>query len=125
MADTEFYNSINAAIGAHGKWKFRLRQEVARGTAGALVQEAGDYHNCAFGTWLKGLTAFEKSQPEAVDVIKLHQQFHGCASRVAAESGKGNSDKAVALIDGELSDLSKSLTSAMTRWKLKTMANAA
>lgn len=125
MGDSEFYNRINAAIGAHGKWKFRLRQEVARGTAGALVQEAGDHQNCAFGTWLRSLTPAQKSEPEAVEAARLHQQFHRCASQVATECGKGNSEKASAMIDGEFSEASKTLTGAMTRWKLKTMANAA
>jgi hypothetical protein len=125
MASNEFYDQLNAAIGAHGGWKFRLRQEVARGTAGNIAREAGDYNNCAFGTWLRSLDGVERTKPEAVEVIKLHQAFHNCARKVATECGCGRSDAAKTMLDGELTNLSKQLTSAMTRWKLKKLAEAA
>lgn len=125
MASNEFYDQINAAVGAHGSWKFRLRQEVSRGTAGNIVNEAGDYNNCAFGKWLRSLDVTERNRPEAAEVIKLHQAFHNCARQVATECGCGHSDAAKTLLEGELTNLSKQLTSAMTRWKLKKLAEAA
>lgn len=118
MANEDTYEKINAAIAAHGAWKFKLREQLAKGTAAQIVDQAGDFNNCAFGTWLRSLPAGMKNQPEVAMAIKLHQQFHGCAKKIASESANGRKDAATQLLNGDFNQLSRDLTSAMTQWKI-------
>ncbi len=40
------------AILAHSNWKMHLKQAIDAGESQFTVEQAGNYHNCAFGKWL-------------------------------------------------------------------------
>jgi len=88
------------------------------GTAAQIVDKAGDFNNCAFGTWLRSLPKEVTNQPEVAEAIKLHQKFHGCAKKIATDAAGGHKDAAMQALGGELSQISQQLTSAMTQWKI-------
>jgi len=117
MSTPEIYQKLTDAIGAHGAWKHRLRVAVHMNDRQDLVKDAGDHHNCAFGRWLDGLSPEVRGSQEAQETIRRHAEFHSKASKVAQKIVLGQKDLALALLDAELSEASKVLTSAVSRWK--------
>lgn len=118
MTNREIYDKINAAIAAHGGWKYKLREQIAKGTAAQIVDQAGDFNHCEFGTWVRALGGEMKDKHEVNAALKLHQQFHVCARKIATEAANGRKDAAMQLLNGEFNQLSRELTSAMTQWKI-------
>jgi hypothetical protein len=116
-----YYQKLNDAIGAHGAWKQKLRVAILMDQQENLVEKAGDHQNCAFGAWLRSLPASERARPEAEETIRLHQAFHASATKVARQVVGGHKDVAMTLLEGEMSEASKVLTNAVSRWKFALM----
>ncbi len=119
MTDSVLYTQLTNAIAAHGAWKFKLRMAVNKPGGNDLTQKAGDYHNCDFGRWLGSLSADARAEPEARDTIALHAAFHQSAQRAAQLINQGKTDAALAMLDGEVNDVSKKLNAAVAKWKMK------
>ncbi|MFC3099288.1 CZB domain-containing protein [Altererythrobacter lauratis] len=110
---------INAAIGAHGAWKLRLKTAIASGTGDLDWRIVSKDCECAFGKWLHGHeidAATRASVPYQV-VKRLHQEFHIAAGRVVQAVQNGHRQAAQDLMDGEFIPRSEKLVRALTKWK--------
>jgi hypothetical protein len=113
-------DQINAAIGAHGMWKARLKPAIEKGTSEFSPATIQVDDRCDFGKWLHGAekTAF-KSSPHYTKRVQLHRQFHIVAAKVLSLALNGKRDEALHFLDlqGEFSLASATLTKAMVDWK--------
>lgn len=117
---------IDKAIGAHGAWKVKLRQNID-GTLALVPAEVGVDNRCEFGKWLYSLAATATaSDPHYKEVLELHKAFHKVAATVVTKVQAG--DKAAAEtsigLKGDYTSASAKLTAKMVEWK-KTSAKAA
>jgi hypothetical protein len=111
--------AIDQAVGAHGIWKSRLRTTIARGTSEIPVSTIRADDQCVFGKWLFGqqLSEADRATANYRTVLDLHAKFHETAARVVELALAGNKEEAEALLNGEFTDASFLLTSAMMDWK--------
>jgi hypothetical protein len=109
---------IDKAIGAHGKWKIKLRQSID-GTLTLDPVEVSMDNQCEFGKWLYSFSGAQTSDPHYTEVRALHKAFHKAAGEVVSNVLKG--DKAAALasigLSGEYAAASSKLTVKMMEWK--------
>ncbi|UAB78260.1 CZB domain-containing protein [Erythrobacter sp. SCSIO 43205] len=119
MEANDLIEQIDAAIGAHGSWKVRLRSAIASGSSDANPYAVSCDDQCAFGKWL-----YDDKLPPAVkagipySVIKrLHADFHRTAGRVLREALDGNTQSAQTVFEGEFADKSATLVRALLKWK--------
>ena len=112
---------IDAAIGAHGLWKSRLRAAATTGTSEFSPNQIRDDHRCAFGSWLFGaeIAPEIKRSKHYQACVELHRQFHNSAAEVLALALAGKKREAdAAMGDGSVfKRLSNELTRAMMLWK--------
>lgn len=116
---------IDKAIGAHGKWKVKLRQNID-GTLMLDPSEVGMDNQCDFGKWLYSLSGAQTSDPHYTEVRALHKAFHQAAGEVVSNVLKGDKTTALASIglQGEYASASAKLTAKMMEWK-RSVAKAA
>lgn len=115
---SEIQDQITKAIGAHGMWKARLREAIDTGKLGTPIADIAAHDRCEFGKWLQGATLTSlHGSTDYTKVVALHAQFHRAASEVAGSVARGDRKGAESLLNGEFSDASAKLTSAMMRWK--------
>lgn len=113
-------DEINAAVGAHGLWKSRLKQAIETGQSEFTVNEVCRDDRCAFGKWLYSpdLAAEVKHSGHYGRCLGLHADFHREAAKVLSMALAGN--KAGALqsmgLTGEFAGISMQLTKAMREW---------
>ena len=84
MSQADLSTQINAAIGAHGAWKVRLKAAINTGTCDVTPAVASCDDKCAFGGWLYGPTISQTTRtgvPYQV-IRRLHAEFHQCAGQV-------------------------------------------
>ena len=112
-------DEINKAIGAHGMWKQRLRTAIDTSSSDITVAVARTDNTCAFGTWLYGLPAAERTAGSAAEVRKLHAEFHTEAARVLQLALSGQKPEAERALGANSAFAAKSgeLTAAMMRWR--------
>ncbi len=112
---------LDNAIGAHGKWKARLRAAIDTGKIDASVETIQQDNQCVFGKWLYGptLTPVDKASDHYKIVKDLHARFHKTAARVVtlALSGKKDEAGAMMVVGGEYAVISGKLTQSMMDWK--------
>lgn len=109
---------IDKAIGAHGAWKVKLKQNID-GTLSLIPAEVSVDNRCEFGKWLYSLTGAQTSDPHYKDVLALHKAFHNAAGDVVLKVMKGDKAGAEASIglNGAYSSASSKLTAKMMEWK--------
>ena len=119
MLNDAIIEEINTAIGAHGKWKFRLKTAINTGTADVTPDQVSCDDQCEFGKWLYGPTI----SPEVAEgmpymvVKRLHGEFHQIAGAVMIKAISGQSEAAQTLLDGDFSAKSQVLTKVLSKWK--------
>lgn len=110
---------IDAAIGAHGAWKLRLRTAIATGQCEVTPHTAGCDDRCAFGRWLHGPEIDQQTRagmPYQV-IRRLHAEFHTCAGEVLGEALGGQLAAAEARLNGPFAERSDKLVRALMKWK--------
>jgi len=90
-----FGEQVQAAIGAHGMWKARLRQAIDTGSSDFKVDVVRQDNQCAFGKWLygEGKGGFP-SMADYEQARRLHAEFHGEAAKVLAHAVSGRPKEA-------------------------------
>jgi len=117
---------IDKAIGAHGAWKVKLRQNID-GTLSLVPAEVGVDNRCEFGKWLYSLTGTPAAtDPYYKEILELHKAFHKVAATVVTKVQSGDKTGAEAAIGfkGDYTAASSKLTAKMMEWK-KTATKAA
>ncbi len=117
---------IDKAIGAHGAWKVKLRQNID-GTLTLVPAEVGVDNRCEFGKWLYSLAGTSVStDPHYKEILELHKAFHKVAATVVTKVQAGDKAGAETSIGlkGDYTAASAKLTAKMVEWK-KTTTKAA
>ncbi len=113
-------DEIKNAVGTHGMWKKKLKSAVASGKIDVQISAIKTDNQCSFGKWLHGPTITEKQKNSGhyQTVRELHAVFHEKASKVAqlVVSGKKAAAMKMLEVDGEFSEASAALTTAMLAW---------
>lgn len=113
-------DEIKNAIGAHGKWKKKLKSAVDTGEIDIQIPTIKADNQCSFGKWLHGPTITKKqmSSDHYQRVRELHAIFHEKASKVAELAVSGNKAGALRMLEvnGEFSVASAALTTSMLAW---------
>ncbi len=119
MSQADLSTQINAAIGAHGAWKVRLKAAINTGTCDVTPAVASCDDKCAFGGWLYGPTISQTTRtgvPYQV-IRRLHAEFHQCAGQVLTHVTSGNKTGAQQLLDSDFTERSDKLVRALHKWK--------
>lgn len=119
MSQADLSTQINAAIGAHGAWKVRLKAAINTGTCDITPAVASCDDKCAFGGWLygSGVSPATRSGVPYQVIRRLHAEFHQCAGQVLTHVTTGNKAGAQQLMDGEFTERSDKLVRALHKWK--------
>lgn len=122
-------DQIQAAMGAHGVWKTRLRTAIESGVSDFSVAVVKQDNQCAFGKWLHGdeLGAKMKQSPEYAKCVDLHRRFHLVTAGVlslALEGKKAAAMKALEM-NSEFAQTSSALTLHLMQWRASPAAQAA
>jgi len=113
---------IDKAIGAHGAWKVKLRQNID-GTLALVPAEVGVDNRCEFGKWLYSLAGTPAAtDPYYKEILELHKAFHKVVTKV--QSGDKTGAEASIGFKGDYTAASSKLTAKMMEWK-KTAPKAA
>ena len=116
----DFKNQIQAAIGAHGIWKQRLRAAITQGASEYSVSKVQADNQCDFGKFLyEKLDSDKRNSQEYRRCRELHAQFHKAAARVLELALAGKKDEANQAmgVQSEFAKVSSSLTNAMVGWQ--------
>lgn len=127
MCSSQMINEINQAIGAHGRWKMRLRTAIATGQGELDAAVVCRDDQCAFGQWLHGPAidaATRAGIPYGV-VRRLHAEFHQSAGKVVTYVEQGRKDLAGDIMVGEFAERSDKLIRALNKWKNELHASVA
>ncbi|WP_165251407.1 CZB domain-containing protein [Paludisphaera soli] len=111
--------SLDHAIAAHAKSKFRLREAIKTGRSEWSVENVRPDDQCEFGKWLNALPLSDRMRKEWREVKVLHSQFHTAAASVleSATSGRMVEAEAAMAPGGAFSDISTKLVRHITDWK--------
>jgi methyl-accepting chemotaxis protein len=116
-----FNDEITKAIGAHGTWKVRLGDAIAKGASDANVADVARDNKCAFGTWLYSpdFPAAQKASPVYRGVVQLHAEFHKEAANVLRMALNGERERATEAmaIGSAYARASTNLVNALTNWR--------
>ena|SRR6218665_3572831 len=119
MHNDKIIDEITSAIGAHGAWKLRLRTAISHGSSDVTPEIVAKDDQCAFGKWLHGSSLdadIRAGKPYEV-VQRLHADFHRCAGDVLRKAVSGQARDANTLFEGEFTERSQILVTALTKWK--------
>jgi Chemoreceptor zinc-binding domain len=115
MAGT-FEEQIQAAVGAHGMWKARLRDAIETGKSDFVVDTVKRDDVCDFGRWLKSAG---HAGADHEKVRQLHASFHSEAAKVLQLATTGKKPDAIASMafGGTFSKTSSALVVALKGWQ--------
>jgi methyl-accepting chemotaxis protein len=118
--------SLDHAIAAHAKWKFRLREAIKTGQSEWTVENVRPDDVCDFGKWLNALSLADRMMKEWHEVKALHAKFHASAADVLASAIAGRKSEADTSMapGGAFSDVSTKLVKAITDWKKRLSGGA-
>ena len=111
--------AIDHAIGAHGRWKTRLRIALATGEGELDPHVIRRDDVCALGQWLHGFDHVARGDADYRLVCAVHAEFHRQAGRVLDLLGEGHRHEAANVMLGEFAECSDRLVRALTAWKDK------
>lgn len=109
---------LENALGAHGKWKLRLRKAIHTGQCDISVEAASSDCNCAFGQWIQkhnhDLSHHSHYQPVKI----LHTEFHSYAGKTLAKALAGHKEQALKDLglEGDFSRVSAKSTPEILHW---------
>ena len=111
--------SLDHAIAAHAKWKFRLREAIKTGQSEWTVENVRPDDVCDFGKWLNALSLADRMMKEWREVKTLHAKFHVAAAEVLALAIAGHKSEADTSMatGGAFADVSSKLVRTITEWK--------
>ena len=114
-------DEINAAVGAHGLWKGKLREAIRSGRSSDAPAVLRQDMQCAFGQWLHSpsLPDAARGTPHYDECVDLHARFHAAAAHVLELALTGRKAEAEAAFGpgSDFARLSAQLAGAMTRWQ--------
>ncbi|MEZ5933165.1 MAG: CZB domain-containing protein [Alphaproteobacteria bacterium] len=122
--NSDLVQQINAAIGAHGVWKLKLKTAIDLGRAEVTPDELRCDSHCAFGEWLHSDVLSESikaGKPYQV-IRRIHAEFHECAADILSHAISGRKDDAKAMFDKDYAERSGKLTQALYKWKREVAA---
>jgi methyl-accepting chemotaxis protein len=124
-----FTDQIQAAVGAHGLWKTRLRVAIGAGASDFSVAVVKQDDQCAFGKWLHGdgLGPEVRQSPQYERCVDLHRRFHLLTAGVLALALEGKKEDAVKAMEtgSEFAHASAALTLHMMEWQASCASEAA
>lgn len=109
--------NFEEAIGAHQKWKARLRMQLS-GTATETLrpEEVAKEDLCVLGQWIRGQGGRTfAGKPEFTEVAAVHAEFHQIAAQVLRLAQSGNAIVAERLLEGEFFAASSRVVTALTK----------
>ncbi len=111
--------TLDHAIAAHAKWKFRLREAIRTGASEWTVEKVRPDDQCEFGKWLNSLPLADRMMNEWKDVKTLHARFHVAAADVLDSAIAGRKSEATTAMapGGPFADVSTKLVKIITDWK--------
>ncbi len=108
---------FQSAIGAHQKWKIRLRMVIDGNSTEQLDPDLvckGD--QCELGQWIHGAGGQSmEAKPEFTEVKTTHAHFHTVAASVLQKAQAGDKAGANALLEGEYYDASTKVLLAISK----------
>lgn len=116
-ADLDFHDQLNAALVAHGEWKFRLAKGIDSGCKGLEPEKIRVDNQCVFGKWLYS----EKTEPYRKSshyetIRRLHAEFHQEAASVVSLCHRGKIAEAKQALEGVYTERSSRLAEAIRAW---------
>ncbi len=119
MSNAVMIEQINAAIGAHGAWKLRLRTAISTGQCDVTPATARCENKCQFGRWLHGpeIDSGTRAGVPYQVVTRLHADFHRTAGDILECALRGDRQRAQLQLDGNYGAQSEKLVRALTKWK--------
>ena len=119
MGKARTISEIDLAIGAHTRWKMRLRTALACGEEQLDALAISRDDQCVFGQWLHGgnLDPTARASTEFAEVVRLHAEFHISAGRIVAAIDEERRDLAGDIMLGEFAQRSDRLIKALQAWK--------
>ena len=119
MSHQQTIAEIQNAIRAHGAWKIRLKDPIAKRSSAVTPEFVACDDKCDFGKWLYGPNIPDDLCAGAAfqNIKQMHGEFHKCASGVLAKALAGDGAGAAQDLDGEFAARSSKLVVALTRWR--------
>jgi len=118
-AGPSVHDQITKAIGAHGAWKRRLAEALARGSHSEDVGTVAKSDVCAFGRWLGAVAPSGTDAAFHQRATTLHAQFHREAAGVLTLIGHRDLQAARVALGpgGSFAEASRVLTKTMIDWR--------
>jgi methyl-accepting chemotaxis protein len=113
-ADPQVFDS---AIGAHSKWKSRLRMCIVNQSKCPDSAVAGQDNVCELGKWIYGEGQRFSDDNEFQQLRKEHAGFHSCAATIISSVQQGRKREAESLLDGEYGKISTRVISILNHLK--------
>ncbi|GAB4426349.1 MAG: hypothetical protein OHK0011_07880 [Turneriella sp.] len=116
-AELDFHDQLNAALVAHGEWKFRLAKGIETGCKGLEPEKIRVDNQCVFGQWLYS----EKTEPHRKSshyekIRQLHAAFHKEAAGIVSLCHEGHTAEAKQALEGSYAEKSAALAEAIRTW---------
>lgn len=110
--------AISKGIAAHGMWKQRLLDAIAKGESEWTPVVVCQDNQCEFGKWLYACSAEEQSSEHYAKIKEKHANFHKVAADVLTLALAGKKTEASAAVgdNSEYKIISSSLTKEMMLW---------
>jgi hypothetical protein len=110
---------VSGAISAHGDWKRRLRDAIARGWYDLGSDETSRDDLCEFGRWLHSLPAETRADARFEEVVELHARFHHAAAVVVQYLEVGRIEDAREAMESgsEFAESSEALLYLLETWR--------
>ena len=83
--------NLDQAIAAHGAWKQKLSDYLAKRDGSLKASEAGADNKCPLGQWIYGEGAAFAKFPEFSKVKAEHARFHKAVGNVISRADAGQS----------------------------------
>ncbi len=112
-------DTLDRAIAAHAKWKYRLTEAIDTGKSQWRVSDVRTDSSCEFGKWLVALPLSQRLSEHSKKVRALHAEFHALAADVLELALAGRKAEATAAMAfrSRFATASSNLTMAVVAWK--------
>lgn len=115
----QMIQAIDHAIGAHGRWKTRLRIALATGEGDLDPAMVRRDDVCVLGRWLHGpeIPPDVRAGADYLAVLAVHAEFHRHAGAVLDLLAQGKRREAGDVMLGAFAECSERLIAMLTWWK--------
>jgi methyl-accepting chemotaxis protein len=114
---------FDAAIGAHTKWKSRLRMCIVNKNKCPDSAVAGQDNACELGKWIYGEGQRFSDDDEFQQLRQHHADFHSCAATIINSAQQGRKREAESMLDGEYGKISTRVISILNHLKSRCSMN--